>query len=138
MIRQLILGATALGFAVLVVLASVPATAQTAATPTPEVPVIVIRPTIAIMTLSGTCRAWRLRVRIGPSKAEAAIFDLQQGELVSILGISTNLQWFMIKTADGNRGWVSRFYMNLVGGHIYNLPVIDTRVIPTLTPSPHP
>lgn len=134
--RQMILSASALGFILMVALASVPVTAQTA-TPTP-IPFIVIRPTVAIMPLSGINRTWRLRVRAGASRIEPVLFDLTFRELVTILGISPNLQWFYIRTANGRTGWVYRFYMDLVGGHIYNLPVIQPPALPALTPTPHP
>ncbi len=133
--RQLMMSAAALGFVMMVALASVPVTAQTA-TPTPVE--FFVRPTPAIMTLTGANRTWKLRVRAGASRIQPTLFDLTFRELVTILGISPNLQWFYIRTADGRTGWVYRFYIDLIGGHIFNLPVIEPPALPALTPTPTP
>ncbi|HLY25873.1 MAG TPA: SH3 domain-containing protein [Aggregatilineales bacterium] len=99
-------------------LAVLPAVSVNAQAPAPS-------PTAYITTLTGVNRALVLRVRESPSLRGARLFTLQRGQIITILGISTNHRWFKIKTKDGKVGWVYRFFIRLAGGHISNLATLQ-------------
>ncbi|SRR5258708_6640500 len=108
----------ALVFVLSLGLAALPATSISAQTPAPTVSPVTT-------TLTGINRAFALRVRESPSLRATRLFFLKRNQMVTILGISDNHRWFKIKTQDGKVGWVYRFFIRLVGGHIANLATLQ-------------
>jgi len=76
-------------------------------------------------TLSGIVTATRLRVRDAATLNGKKIFSLIQGQIVTILGIHTNRRWLEIKSGDGQIGWVSVYYIQLVGGELRMLAFVQ-------------
>ncbi len=76
-------------------------------------------------TLTGISRVYFLRVRDAASTRAKRLFFLQRGDKVTVLGISKNRRWLKILTQDGKIGWVSGFYIKLVGGHVSNLETVQ-------------
>ena len=96
-------------------------------TPTPDAGGLVPFPegdTRVTTTLSGIVTTARLRVRDAGTLNGKHIFDLSQGQIVTILGIHRNRRWLEIQTGDGKVGWVSVFYIELVGGRLNMLPFV--------------
>ncbi len=76
-------------------------------------------------TLSGIVSTPRLRVRDAATFRGKIIGHLDEGQIVTILGIHLNRRWLKIRTGDGLVGWVSVFYVRLVGGELKLLAFVE-------------
>ncbi len=84
-----------------------------------------IEPTRVTTTLSGVVSTPRLRGRDAATLRGKKIASLAEGQIVTILGIHTNRRWLKIRTGDGIVGWVSVFYIRLVGGELKLLAFVE-------------
>lgn len=74
--------------------------------------------------ITGIVTTGRLNVRTGPSLGFAALTTVGQGELVELLGRTTDYAWLQIRTASGVVGWVGGAHIQIVyAGTGADLPV---------------
>ncbi len=77
-----------------------------------------------LTAITAVARVSHLRGHDAPSLRTKVIFHLTRGQTVNVLGVSENLRWLKIRSADGQQGWVSLFYMRLVGGRVSQLRIV--------------
>src|SRR5258708_5717344 len=76
-----------------------------------------------LTAITAVARVSHLRVHDAPSLRTKVVFHLTRGQTVNVLGVSENKRWIKIRTADGQQGWVSLYYMRLVGGRVSKLHI---------------
>ncbi len=113
-------------------------------TPTPTntiPPTITPRPTLTATpsTLVGTVTSRALNVRTGPSTDYSRLFQLQEGDQVTIVGRNNDFTWYYIQSG-GQLGWVFAQYLDIFdpGGLLAVLPVIPAPATPTPAPTQRP
>jgi uncharacterized protein YgiM (DUF1202 family) len=75
--------------------------------------------------ISAKVVAWVLPLRANPSKRGAVLSKLKHNEVVAVLGANKFRTWLKVQTSTGTVGWVSAFYINLIGGRLRALPVVQ-------------
>lgn len=80
-----------------------------------------------------------LNVRRGPGTHYLVMGQLQQNDVVEIVGRNADSSWLQIVYPTGTigRGWISASYAQ-VSGSLASIPVVEAPPPPTLTPTPSP
>jgi hypothetical protein len=86
-----------------------------------------------------TITASVLNVRKGPGTNYPVIGQLQQNDVVEIVGKNADGSWLQIVYPTGTigRGWISAFYAQ-VSGSLASIPVVEAPPPPTPTPASSP
>ncbi len=127
-----------------VVATATPQVIPPTATPTPIPPTNTPSPTppyTATPRPEVVVQANRLNVRAGPSTLHPRIAQVQQGDILEVIGKTPDGTWWQVRLADGTVGWV---YAKLVQGQgpigevqvSQNIPTPPPT--PTYTPTPRP
>ncbi len=77
-----------------------------------------------------------VNMRSGPHLNFSKIDDLEYGDLLTLLGRSSDNVWINVETEDGNQGWIYTSLVSLTGINLYYYPEIPSPVVPTKTPVP--
>jgi branched-chain amino acid transport system substrate-binding protein len=94
------------------------------ATPTPIIPTATPLPDGVYVTITRTVQ----NVRTGPGLEYEILGQLQEGDVVEVVGATLDFTWVAINFR-GQTGWLSRGILDLVG---------DTDTVPVITPPPTP
>jgi uncharacterized protein YgiM (DUF1202 family) len=113
-------------------------------TQTAAVPTIAVQPTaqpsapVAATPAGNTAvvNVSQLNIRVGPGVNYNVEKTLDQGAAVTLLGKSSDGNWYEVQLQDGSGGWVFSAYV-ITSANLANLPVMPAPIIvPTATAAP--
>lgn len=86
---------------------------------------------VASLLSSGTAmvNTGRLNVREAPGAGYLVVATVSQGDALELLGRNPDASWAQVRTAAGQEGWVSTYYI-IASTNLYDLPVTSTIVEP--------